>query len=72
MDNSRVNTYTYLVRDPRTQIVYAMYQDDAGKAQMGIIENVSRNIGPIDATRTMIGHNNDIPLLPSQNRGRCK
>ncbi len=70
MDNSRVNTYTYLVRDPRTQVVYAMYQDDDGKSQMGIIENVSRNIGGIDSTSTMIGHNN--PLLPSQNRGRCK
>lgn len=73
MDNSRVNAYTYMVRDSETQIVYAMYQDDTGTPQMGIIENVSRYIGNGHTnTRDMIWYTNDIPLLPGQNRWRCK
>lgn len=51
MQNERVNQYTYMVRDPRTKIVYTLHADQNGEPQIGVIENVT---GPHDRTRDML------------------
>ena len=54
MKNERVNTYTYLVRDPASNHMYTMYTDHDGAPQIGIIENVTRNSGTLTRSEHML------------------
>lgn len=43
MQNSRVNKYTYLVRDKNNGVMYACYAGEDGTPRMGIIEHTNQN-----------------------------
>jgi len=43
MQNTRVNKYTYLVRDKNNGVMYACYAGDDGTPRMGIVEHTNQN-----------------------------